>query len=27
VSAVHATITDLLPDGAPKKAVIARRLA
>ncbi len=26
VSAVHATITDLLPDGAPKKAVIARRL-
>lgn len=26
VSSVHATITDLLPDGPPKKAVIARRL-
>ena len=26
VSQVHATITDLLPDGAPTKAVIARRL-
>ncbi len=26
VDSVHATITDLLPDGLPKKAVIARRL-
>lgn len=26
VDSVHATITDLLPDGPPKKSVIARRL-
>ena len=26
MSQVHATITDLLPDGGPTKAVIARRL-
>ncbi|MBD8870597.1 AraC family transcriptional regulator [Nocardioides donggukensis] len=26
VDSVHATITDLLPDGLPKKSVIARRL-